>query len=302
MSLAIDSDIKSHFINKQPAKQAVTVANQNFIKAIPTEIIKEIFLFLNLPDLEIVRRVCRSWKEIASHPILQKHVIYRDIAFSNAKWAKCFGDTVVKDEDSKEEYASLPVKDFIESCRNIKKIFPEKAALDSLMLVRLPKTLNGGLTINNLGELAKKYFPNSDTGYYFIWQPIVDQLGNRSIDQSRWVLMTKDVLPGSRSKDYVTQQAIVTSLAGQALIGYEIPEVLPAAACILAQHFADSETRLFSDSPRTYTRCQENVQGLQLTVGGFVRTGLFIITLACVPDSLGIAAMRKCSRVNLVDS
>src|ERR1700722_18043860 len=108
----------------------------------------------------------------------------------------------------------------IEDYRRFKSVFPGKSAKDSLMLVRLPKTLNGQLTLKSLGELAKRYFQDSDTGYRFIWPAITHELENKSIDKSRWVLMTKDALPRSRGISYAKQKDIVDDLAKKALIGY----------------------------------------------------------------------------------
>jgi len=218
--------------------------------------------------------------------------IYKEIAFGNDKWAQCFGKDIVKGEDSREELSSLPWNDFIADCKKFKSIFPKKNAKDRLMLVRLPKTLNGGLTLKSLGELAKKYFSDSDTGYEFIWSDIVDELGDKSIDKSYWVLMTKDVLPGSRNKSYTEQQDIIGKLAQKALIGYEIPDTLAAAICILAQYF-DSKMRLFSDNPGTFIRCKDKVKDVQTAVGGFLSAGLNVRNSYFDNNYIGVAVLRK---------
>jgi hypothetical protein len=270
---------------------------QDPIEILPDELVLEVFSHLNLATLGTICCVSKAWKRLANEPILWKIAIYREIAFGNDKWAQCFGADVVKDEDNREEFSSLPSDDFIADCKKFKSIFPEKNAKDSLMLVRLPKTLNGGLTLKNLGELAKKYFSDNDSGYRFIWAPIVRELGDKSIDKSHWVLMTKDVLPGSRAKNYGEQQKIVADLAEKSLISYELPETLESAVCILSQYF-DSNIRLFSDSPWTYTRCKDKVQGFQVVVGGFAPAGLTPAGLYVSDnyhdrDDIGVAALRK---------
>jgi hypothetical protein len=252
----------------------------------------EIFSYLNLATLGTICRVSRRWQWLvnANDSILWKIAIYREIAFGNDKWAKCFGANVVKNEDTKEEFSSLPLRDFIEDCKKFKKVFTEKNAKDRLMLVRLPKTLNGQLTLKSLGELAQKYFPDSDTGYGSI-SSIVHWQGDTPIDKSRWVLMTKDVLPGSRNKSYAEQQRIVDELAKKTLISYEVPGVLESVACIFSQYFG-SNTRLFTDNPWTYTRCKETVQGYQIVVGGFAPAGLCVCNCYGY-DYFGVAALRK---------
>lgn len=89
---------------------------------------------------------------------------------------------------------------------------PKKKGKDNLMLVRLPKTLNGELTLRRLGELSKKYLTDfrDKTGYAFVWPGIMDRLGDQPIDRSQWVIMTKNILRGSRKKSYAEQQKIIT--------------------------------------------------------------------------------------------
>jgi len=265
---------------------------QDPAEKIPNELVLKIFPYLNLATLGPICCVSKQWKQLAKDPILWKTVIYREIAFGNDKWARWFGTDVVKYEDSREEFSSLPLDAFIEDCKKFKSIFPEKNAKDSLVLVRLPKTLNGQLTLKSLGELAKKYFSHSDTGYRFIWSGIVEELGDTPIDKSRWVLMTKDVLPRSRDKSYDEQQKIVAELAEKSLISYEVPGVLESVACIFSQYFG-SKTRLFSNNPWTYTRCKEEVLGYQLVVGGFAPAGLHVDFRDYDHDDFGVAALRK---------
>jgi hypothetical protein len=155
------------------------------------------------------------------------------------------------------------------------------------MLVRLPKTLNGGLTLKSLIELAKKDFLHCDDMCF-------DRLQDKSIDKSHWVLMTKDVLPGSRSKSYGEQQKIIAGLVEKSLLNYEVPKVLEAAVCILSHYFG-SNIRLFSKEPWTYTRCKDNVSTFPPSVGGFVQLGLRVVV---VNDNngyheVGVAALRK---------
>ncbi len=279
-------------VNNNLVGENFNTTNKDPIKTLPIEIISIIFSHLDIVTLGRSCCVSKDWNRLANDPILWKKAIYREIAFGNADWAKSFGDDVVKGEDRKEELSSLPWKEFIEDCKKFKSIFPEKNAKDTLMLVRLPKTLNSGLTLKSLGELAKKYFSKSDTGYRFIWSAIIQELGDKSIDKSRWVLMSTDVLPGSINKSYEEQQKIVADLAEKSLIGYEFPKTLESAVCILSQYFFDSKTRLFNDDPWTYTRCKENVQGYQTVVGGFAPAGL-LVSISFDGDHIGVAALRK---------
>ena len=247
-------------------------------------VVNHIFSYLNLHELGVSRSVSRIWNEYASTPILWQSTIYREIAFSSKNWAEWSAD-LVKDVNMRQEMLSLP-KNIAEELR--RSAFPGINIRETHVLVRMPK----GLTLKSLGELAKKYFSQYSDGYRFIWSAIVQELGDKSIDKSHWVLMTKDVLPGSRNKSYGEQQKIVADLAEKSLISYEVPETLESAACILSQYFG-SNIRLFSDNPWTYTRCKENVQGYQVVVGGFAPAGLCVSYDDYDDDSIGVAALRK---------
>jgi hypothetical protein len=269
--------------------EKLNLGKQDPILMLPEELALEIFSYLNLATLGTTSCVSKAWKRLANDPFLKKRAIYKEVSvFDNDKWIKYFGEDVVNDEDKKEAIFSVPLNIF-KDFERFKRIFPEKTTKDSLMLVRLPKTLNGGLTLKNLGELAKKYFLDSDTGYRFISSNVVDELGNISIQKSCWVLMTKDVLPGSHNKSYSEQQNIVAGL-----IGYEVPKSLESAACILSQYF-DLNIRLFNDHPTIYARCKDKIRGYQLAVGGFESTGLgfFVNDGSKNADAVGIAALRK---------
>lgn len=294
MNLTIDNNIIDNDINDS-FNQNFDNTSQHSIHSLPKELIVKIFGHLNLATLGTICSVNQRWRELANEPTndLWKMVIYRTIAFGNDKWAQCFGKDVIKCEDSGEEFSSLPWQEFIEDCKNFKSVFLEKNAQDCLMLVRLPQTLNGGLTLNNLGELAKRYFSSSSC-FSSINPDIIHELGNKSIDESRWVFMTKNILPGSKNKSYVEQhQMVVYQLAQQALINYKIPETLEAVVCILAQYF-DSNTCLFSNDPEIYTHCQEKVKMLNTVVGRFSPDGLKVDTHTNYEEKYtGVAAVRK---------
>jgi hypothetical protein len=104
--------------------------------------------------------------------------------------------------------------------------------------------------------------------------------------------MTKDILPGSRNKNYANQQKMIVELGAKSLIGYEVPGTLEATACILSQYFG-SNIRLFSDDPWTYTHCKEKVEDGSIVVGGFTKEGLDVDNSSYIGSYLGVAALRK---------
>jgi hypothetical protein len=168
-----------------------------------------------------------------------------------------------------------------------------KTVAETHLLMLIPETINGGpLNLNTLGKLFKARFPTvgNDIGYEYIWDQI--QATAKNHGKSRWVLMTRDVIEGSRDKTFSEQQALVAEKGHNK---YEVPSILDATACILLEYARSmGQTRLYGDEPLTYTRCQENIDGDQLIVGGFASAGL-IVAHRSNNDfvNFGVAAMRK---------
>ena len=182
------------------------------------------------------------------------------IAFGKAKWEKYFGDVGVE--------PPLP-KDIVEVLKSPCPYWSGKRIEETHMLVLIPQTVNGRpLTLNTLQELiqspqggghATKY-----SGYYELAQK---EIGSQPVSPSYWALMTKDVLPNSRNKNYAEQQALIKG-------PYVVPGALETATGILMHHVQTGE-RLYSDSPDTYTRCQEKLSnGYRVVVGSFGPAGL----------------------------
>ena len=267
------------------------------INFLSEELILKIFSHLDLASLGAVSRVNKEWQTIANEPHLWKRAIYKEIACTSETLAKCCGEKVIEGEDQQEEWHSLP-RNIAEILKGPCPVFPKKRVIDTHILVHIPKTINGEpLTLNSLGLLAKKYFPETEKGYRYFGDLIVNQLGNDPIDESRWVLMTKDVIPGSRKQSYVKQKAMIAAIADKALVPYEVPQVLEVAFCVLAHYFKCKE-RLLSDDPWTYTRCQESIQTAfghyPVVVGGFVPAGLHILDYYFFDyDINGVVALRK---------
>jgi hypothetical protein len=158
--------------------------------------------------------------------------------------------------------------------------WPDKRVKDTHLLVLVPARVNGiPFTLDLLGELIKSpQGSGSKTKYRCYGSDVQEELGAQSPGSSYWVLMTRDVLPGSRSKTYDAQKALVAEYAsrlGLPYDPYEMPHTLAAATAILLHHARTGE-RLCTDAPWTYTRCQEKVLGNEspVVVGGFSSGGL----------------------------
>lgn len=242
----------------------------------------QILSFLNRDELGRCLQVNKKWHVLANEESLWKAQPPPAIAFGKKEWIKYFGDI--------GEEPPLP--------RNIQKIlrspcpiWPDKTIEDSNILVLIPETVDGKpLTLNTLGKLVKSPKGGGNAiGYEYIWSDIVNEHGDQPAPKSHWVLMTKDILPGSADKNYSDQKAFVAELAKRTTIHYEVPNVLDAAVGMFMKYVSIKE-RLFIN---TYTRCQENTQGYQIAVGGFAPAGLSVSIIDYDDDNVGVAGLRK---------
>jgi NLR family CARD domain-containing protein 3 len=136
--------------------------------------------------------------------------------------------------------------------------WPEKQVKDTHLLVLMPATVDGKpFTLNLLQELIE-CSKSGGHGAQYSWYAsgVREQFGAVSPAASYWLLMTRDVLPESRRKTYAAQQKLIVDHARDTRLPYELPKVLEAATAILT-HYVRNGERLYSDSPWTYTRCQE---------------------------------------------
>ena len=156
-----------------------------------------------------------------------------------------------------------------------------KVVKDTHLLVLVPATVDGKpFSLNLLGELVKHPKGGGcSTGYSFYDGDVQKVLGDQSPTGSYWVLMTRDVLEGSRNRKYAAQEALVAKRAGETELPYVLPSALEAATVILA-HYISSGERLYLDNPYTLTRCRDLVvckgSGYPVAVGGFSPEGFLV--------------------------
>ena len=202
-----------------------------------------------------------------------------------AVWERYFGDVGVA--------PLLPsnIKDILNGpC----PFWPGRQVRETHLLVLIPAQVAGKpLTLDYLRELIQS--PQGRgyaTEYRYYSNNIREAIGSQTSGSSYWVLMTKDVLPESRSKRYQDQCGLVANHANRTGLPYEAPGALEAAVVMLLHHVRSGE-RLYSDSPRTYTRCRDkDKDGDPVVVGGFSSGGLDVFSIS-YDYSNGVAGLRK---------
>ena len=162
------------------------------------------------------------------------------------------------------------------------------------ILALVPSTAKEqNLTLNSLGKMVQDlgHFPSSTNAYHYMSPEVTRIYENTPPASPHWVLMTKGLLPNSRNKNYVEQEALVKAIAEQSRLPYEVPHLLDSAVCLF-MHYLTKKVKLFDTNPISYTKCQESVSSNSIAIGNFCRDGLNIRTAPLDDYEIyGMAAM-----------
>src|SRR5665647_229061 len=233
--------------------------NPSFQLPLVKDIWKEIFSGLSFNELNNCASLSIKCYKLVNEPNLSKKAIYHDFCFNPSHWNHFFGEGTVQKNEIDKAFNLLP-KDINEILKSPCPAFPNKRIMDTHMAVWIPESINGKpLTIDSFGLLLKQQpeFSENETGYQYLWNNIVQQMGSNSI-KSGWVLMTTDVIPESRRKSFAEQQELVKKLNKDGHPAYRVPNAGEAIISIYAKYLmSGTKKRLFSDESYTYTRCQE---------------------------------------------
>jgi hypothetical protein len=188
-------------------------------------------------------------------------------SFGGEEWRRYFGEV--------GEVPPYPAH-LVATLKSPCPFWPGQLVKDTHLLVLIPSRVSGKpFSLNLLGELIKH--PKSGghpTRYRYYDNGFQKALGAQSPEGAYWVLMTREVLEGSRDKRYDTQKKLVSDHARRTGLAYELPGALEAATVMLL-HYVRTEERLYSDNPWTHTRCRELVANrFPVIVGGFSSGGL----------------------------
>ena len=214
-------------------------------------------------------------------PLLTE-VVFKNKAFGKKEWERYFGDVGIE--------PPLPAN--IENILNEPCSFwPEKKVKETHLLVLIPNTVKGKpFTMDYLGELIQKPKSGHSTKYRIYSDYAKEAVGEKSYP-SHWVLMTRDIIPGSRDKYIKGCSDMIANHRKKTGIPYELPNLLEATASIL-MHYVKTGERLYTDDPWTYTFSQDVDKDKDpLGVGGFAAGGLGV-GRGCY-CRLGVAGCRK---------
>ena len=156
------------------------------------------------------------------------------------------------------------------------KLWPGKKVYETSILTLIPEYVDGHLlTLDRCSQLIKRPHIGHKTKYSTYNRDVKIALGSQTVVPSRWVLMTRDLLPDSRYKLYEDQCAFSKQCAEEFDIAYTLPSILEGVVSTLCHHVQTGE-KLFNNRPKTYSRCMEKVcdQEYPTVFGGFSSSGL----------------------------
>ena len=201
------------------------------------------------------------------------------IAFGAKQWRQFFGDVGVE--------PPLP-SDIDKILKSPCPFWPHKRVEETHVLTLIPARVNGQpFCLDLLRDLIQHPKTGHKTQYDYYRDAVKAQIGQESPGRSYWILMSRDVLDGTREKTYKDQCARLNQKRGS--LPYEPPGMLEAATAILMEHVQSGEY-LFGWELRTHTRCREQINGYPGIVGGFGAAGL---RLGYSIGDLGLASLRK---------
>ena len=217
------------------------------------------------------------------------------IAFGAKQWRQFFGDVGVE--------PPLP-PDIDKILKSPCPFWPHKRVEETHVLTLIPARVNGQpFCLDLLGDLLQHPKTGHKTQYGYYGDAVKAQIGQESPGRSYWILMSRDVLDGTREKTYKDQCVFLNQKRGS--LPYEPPGMLEAATAILMEH-VQSGAYLFGREPLTFTRCKERIDSVsvgsnQLGVGGFDPSGVLVSYyygyFYCCPDyadkRVGVGGLRK---------
>jgi len=217
------------------------------------------------------------------------------IAFGKELWSTHLGDIGIEPPIPLKK-----IKDLLKTpCPFYSQYYPDKKIEDTHILFVLPKSVNGKLwLLQTLGEMIQKPLKGTPTkfGRFNLGQYI-----NSSVENSYWILMTRECIPGSYINGFQNQQNVLQSFNEKSGLSYEIPSTLEVATCIMIEYLRTG-TPLFSyfggqSEFSSRITCPEKYdQNNQLGIGFDPSTGLNIDYSRSIgrrPARPGIAAALK---------
>lgn len=245
------SDFDDHLLNESCL---TSFMQEDHDTKLPKDMIRLIFSNLNSNNLDhfkalgFASQVSKEWKEVAEVFFDEKRKrLFEQVVFSPIDWNHHFKMNLFSEAEQIQVFKSLSLLVDLIPC----PIDNTKVLTETHVIVWIP----AGLTITCFGEFLKNKFPKNQRGYQEICQKIIEQLGDRSIEQSGFVAMTKYPIPNSKYTTSKNRYELVDRIAKVNGIRYNVPTLLEAIICI-AGAFLKTQNKIFCDS---FVLCQDTI-------------------------------------------
>lgn len=109
--------------------------------------------------------------------------------------------------------------------------WPNKKVYETHVLCLIPETINGRpLNLDYFVELTENLLKSMDT-IFLVSHKKLSKYSSfiQAPSKSHWVLITKDIIPGSVNKTFKEQQALVS-------LPYELPSILDTTICAITEY------------------------------------------------------------------
>jgi len=240
------------------------------INSLPKELIIEILSYIAISEEGAIAPVCQSWNN--SIPLLKDYTVR---VLPKEVWQEYFGIEI-----KEEEVPPRPLN-FYQTIRSDSR----RLSAPSSTEIIIPE----GLTPNELIKLMETPKKGHSAKLDFDCDKVLAEHGDKRIEKTYRLVMTDDVVKGSREESYAYQKELVQ---GKANSGCELPTLIEALAGSV-MHYVISGERLPGRERATFTRCQEQVDGCHVVLGGS-SGGLYVDDHDFdVGDRSGAVACRK---------
>jgi hypothetical protein len=260
--LAPPNQHKTHVSEETPVGLAVTA-----LSILPSELHSVIYDYVG--GAEYLKLLALNSEKDNEEELQSYFRAIDSFVFDGDKWRKYYGE-VGEEPPIPKHLLNL----YGQNC----KLWPGQKVYDTHLLTLIPATVNcTPLTLNSFSELIQHPKERGHgTKYRYYSDDVKKEFGGQPAGPSHWVLMTRDVVEGSRNKSYTDQQALVVQKAKTLGIDYSLVPILSGVVSTLCHHVATGE-KLFPTSPNTYTRCAETLaSGRPLVFGDFDSSGLSV--------------------------
>ena len=167
---------------------------------------------------------------------------------------------------------------------------------DTHLLTLIPKTLDGKeFSLDLLGEIIMRPKSGHFALYGYYKEELKKAVGSTPVNESYWILITINAIPGSRSENFEEQKKLLKKFAEESQFSYGLPKTIEAATAILTHHVKTGQKFYLKYSPICYTRCEEVVSGqtIPTMIGNFSDNGLFLETYASFGKNIGASGSLK---------